>query len=355
MLREIDENFMKLALSLARRRKGYTHPNPTVGAVVVKEGKVVGLGFHEGAGKDHAEVVALKQAGQKARGSTLYVTLEPCTHFGKTPPCTDAILKSGVKRVVVATRDPNPLVGGKGIEKLKKAGIEVTEGICEKEAKELNEDFFTYITRRRPYITLKWAQTLDGKFATLTGDSKWITSGESRRYAHRLRLEATAVLVGVNTVIRDNPLLTVRHIPAKRQPVRVIVDPDLRTPLASKVLNTEEAPTWIITRKEPSETKPYEDKGVKIIRTDDFRPGTILSLLHSLEVLHLLVEGGAKTISSFLKEGLFDRLCVFIASKVMGKGLTLEEPAPLTVGQTIPLRKRKQLIFGEDIFLEFLI
>ncbi len=353
MLREIDENYMRLALSLAERRKGYTHPNPTVGAVVVKNGRVVGLGYHEKAGKEHAEVVALRRAGRESAGSTLYVTLEPCTHFGKTPPCTDAILRSGVRRVVVATRDPNPLVGGKGIERLKKAGLEVVEGVCEEEALRLNEDFFVYITEKRPFVTLKWAQTIDGKLATRSGKSKWITSYESRKYAHRLRLEATAVLVGVNTVIEDDPLLTVRHIPAQKQPVRIILDPGLRTPLGARILNTREAPTWIVTKKKGSETKPYKEKGVRIITVEDFNLKNILSVLHSCGIVHLLVEGGPRTLSSFLKEKLFDRLLVFIAPKVMGEGLTLGGLAPLGVEETLNLKRKRLIFLGKDCLAEF--
>lgn len=205
-----DQYFMELALRLARERKGLTHPNPTVGCVIVKDGKVIAQANHERAGLPHAEAKALSIAGESARGSTLYVTLEPCTHFGRTPPCVDAIIKAGVKRVVIATLDPNPLVSGKGVQRLKEAGIEVTVGVLEEEAKRLNEDFFTYITKGRPYITLKFAQSLDGSLATKDYHSKWISSEESRKYAHRLRAEASAVLVGINTVLRDNPSLTVR-------------------------------------------------------------------------------------------------------------------------------------------------
>ncbi|MDW8097261.1 MAG: bifunctional diaminohydroxyphosphoribosylaminopyrimidine deaminase/5-amino-6-(5-phosphoribosylamino)uracil reductase RibD, partial [Aquificaceae bacterium] len=201
---------MRRALELALQRKGLTHPNPTVGCVVVKDGRIVGEGYHERAGMPHAEVVALQRAGEKARGATLYVTLEPCTHFGRTPPCTDAILKAGVKRVFVATLDPNPLVSGAGVERLRRAGLEVSVGLLQEEARRINEDFFTYISLKRPYITLKWAQSVDGTLATHAGHSKWISSEESRAFAHRLRAEATAVLVGINTALRDDPELTVR-------------------------------------------------------------------------------------------------------------------------------------------------
>jgi len=212
--------YMGLALSLAERWKGLTHPNPTVGCVVVRRGEIAGLGYHRGPGHPHAEVVALQQAGSRAEDSEVYLTLEPCTHYGRTPPCTLALLEAKVRKVVVAVTDRNPAVQGKGIEALRSAGVEVIVGTEEEKAYRLNEDFFTYITSERPYVTLKLAQTADGKMATLTGDSKWITSLESRRYAHRLRMHATAVLVGLNTVLRDDPLLTVRHIPSPRNPLR---------------------------------------------------------------------------------------------------------------------------------------
>ena len=349
MIRKIDESFMRLALSLAKKRKGYTHPNPTVGAVVVKNGKILGLGYHERAGMPHAEVVALNQAGKEAKGSTLYVTLEPCTHYGRTPPCTNAIIESGVKRVVVATEDPNPVVSGKGIEKLKKAGIEVEVGILREEAKEINEDFFTYVSLKRPYITLKWAQTIDGKLATKSGKSKWITSYESRKVAHLLRREATAVLVGVGTVMADDPELTVRYIPTEKQPVRVILDPELKIPKKAKVLNDGKAKTVIITKK-----KPEGNYGnAEVITTENFSLENILNLLYQREIMHILVEGGAYTLSSFIKAGLYDRVCVFIAPKLMGEGksimdLGVESPDELT---RLKLKETKRI--GEDVLLIF--
>ena len=354
MIRKIDKHFMRLALQLAKKRKGYTHPNPTVGAVVVKNGKIVGLGYHERAGKPHAEVMAINQAGEKAKGATLYVTLEPCSHYGRTPPCTNLIIEKKLKRVVVATLDPNPQVAGKGIERLKRAGIEVDVGILEEEAKELNEDFFVYITQKRPYITLKWAQTLDGKLATLTGDSKWISSLESRKLAHILRREATAVLVGVNTVIKDDPQLTVRHVPTERQPIRIVLDPLLKIPLKSKILNTEEAKTIVITSINASEkVEILKSKGVDVIQLQDLSIRSILNALYEREIMHLLVEGGAKTLSSFLSEGVFDRISVFIAPKIMGEGLSIEGMRVEKIEQTLKLKKRKHLALGGDIYLEY--
>ncbi len=354
MLRKIDENFMRLALQLAKKRKGYTHPNPTVGAVVVKNGKVVGLGYHERAGKPHAEVMAINQAGKKATGATLYVTLEPCSHYGRTPPCTNLIIEKKIKRVVVATLDPNPQVAGKGVERLKRAGIEVDIGILEKEARELNEDFFVYITQKRPFITLKWAQTIDGKLATLTGDSKWITSHESRKLAHILRREATAILVGVNTVVKDDPQLTVRHVPTERQPVRIVLDPNLRIPLKSKVLNTEEAKTLIITTASEGEKEELiKGRGVEVVSLKEWNIHNILAELYKREIMHLLVEGGAKTLSGFLKEKIFDRICVFVAPKIMGEGIGIEGMGVEKMEQVLKLKRKKYLPLEEDVYLEY--
>ncbi len=349
-----EEGYMSLALSLAKRRKGLTHPNPTVGCVVVKNGEIVGLGYHEGAGYPHAEVVALEQAGEKARNSTLYVTLEPCSHFGRTPPCTDAIIRAGVKRVVVATLDPNPLVAGRGVEKLRNSGIEVEVGLLEEEAKLINEDFFTYITGKRPYVTLKLAQTVDGRIATLTGESKWITSKASRKYAHRLRAQATAVLVGINTVLKDDPALTVRHIPFPRNPLRVVIDPELEVPMNAKVLNTAEAPTLIVfSKRNPSKEEELIKAGIKLLHMEEISVSALLEELHELEVVHLLVEGGAFTVTNFLKEGFWDRLIIFQAPKIMGEGISIGDLGIRSMEEVVKLKLRNELRLGDDRVFEF--
>ncbi len=350
-----DEGFMSLAISLAKRKKGLTHPNPTVGCVIVNGGQIVGLGYHERAGYPHAEIVALEQAGERAKGSTLYVTLEPCTHFGRTPPCTDAIIESGVKRVVIATSDPNPVVSGKGIEKLRKAGIDVTCGVLEREAKLLNEDFFTYITKKRPYVTLKLAQTVDGKIATTAGDSKWITSKESRRFAHRLRAEASAVLVGINTVLQDNPALTVRHIPFPKNPLRVVIDPELDTPLEANIAQTTDAPTLIVfSKRNRKKEEELIERGVQLLFMEEIRLSELLEELHRREIVHLLVEGGAYTLTRFIKENLWDRLFIFQAPKLMGKGLSLEDMGINSMEDVVRLKLRKEFRLGEDRAFEFI-
>jgi diaminohydroxyphosphoribosylaminopyrimidine deaminase/5-amino-6-(5-phosphoribosylamino)uracil reductase len=351
----IDRRFMSLALSLAKRRKGLTHPNPTVGCVVVKEGEVVGLGFHEGPGRPHAEVVALEQAGDKAEGSTLYVTLEPCSHHGRTPPCVERILRSGVGRVVVALEDPNPLVSGRGLEALRSAGVEVEVGVLREEARLLNEDFFTYITSPRPYVTLKKAQTVDGRMATATGDSKWITSLECRRIAHRLRLEASAILVGVNTVIRDDPQLTVRYLPVRKKLLRVVIDPDLEIPEEARVLNVSEGQSLVVySRRKPEKEEALRKRGVDLLFMESVDLRELLKYLRDRGVMHLLVEGGGYTLTQFLREGLFDRLVVFQAPKLIGEGVGIGDLGVDKVERALKLRLRREIKVGEERVLEYI-
>ena len=353
------EFFMKMALDLAIKAKGRTSPNPMVGALVVNEGAVVGTGYHKKAGTPHAEVEAITAASGKTNNATLYVTLEPCTHFGRTPPCTDAIIRAGLKRVVIATLDPNPLVSGKGVERLKRAGIEVSVGVLEEEAKRLNEDFFTYITQKRPYITLKWAQSIDGSMATKTGDSKWISSQESRDFAHRLRAEATAVLVGINTALRDDPELTIRAFPWERQPIRIVLDPQLRIREDLKLIRDGKASTIIITASENREKiQRLEEMGVKVLLAPskdgrlDLRE--VLRELYFMEIMHLLVEGGSITHTTFIREGLFDRLWVFVAPLLIGEGKRIGELNVEALQEAKRLRLREIKRFGEDVALEYL-
>ncbi|MCS6998087.1 MAG: bifunctional diaminohydroxyphosphoribosylaminopyrimidine deaminase/5-amino-6-(5-phosphoribosylamino)uracil reductase RibD [Aquificaceae bacterium] len=353
-----DLRFMRRALELALLRKGLTHPNPTVGCVIVKEGKVVAEGYHERAGMPHAEAVALQRAGEKARGSTLYVNLEPCTHFGRTPPCTDAIIRAGVKRVVVATLDPNPLVSGKGVERLRRAGIEVSLGVLQEEAKRLNEDFFTYITLGRPYITLKWAQSIDGTMATTAGESKWISSEGSRAFAHRLRAEATAVLVGINTALRDDPELTVRAFEWERQPLRIVLDPQLRIREELKLVKDRKAQTLVVTSVEKREKiERLQELGIKVIvapsEAGELNLGEVLKELYFMEVMHLLVEGGAITLTSFLRAGLFDRLWVFVAPLLLGEGKRIGDLKVSSLGGAKRFVLRELKRFGEDLALEY--
>ncbi|MEN3028994.1 MAG: bifunctional diaminohydroxyphosphoribosylaminopyrimidine deaminase/5-amino-6-(5-phosphoribosylamino)uracil reductase RibD [Aquificaceae bacterium] len=353
-----DLRFMKRALELALLRKGLTHPNPTVGCVIVKDGQVVAEGYHERAGMPHAEAVALERAGERARGSTLYVTLEPCAHFGRTPPCTDAIIRAGVKRVVVATLDPNPLVSGRGVERLRKAGIEVSVGVLQEEARKLNEDFFTYITLGRPYITLKWAQSIDGTMATTAGESKWISSEESRAFAHRLRAEASAVLVGVNTALRDDPELTVRAFEWERQPLRIVLDPQLRIRKGLRLLKDRRAQTLVVTAiEERDRIETLQELGVRVIvaplEGGELNLREVLRELYFMEVMHLLVEGGAITLTSFMKAGLFDRLWVFVAPLLLGEGKRIGDLKISSLERAKRLKLRELKRFGEDLALEY--
>lgn len=320
-----DVHWMRLALKLARKTKGQTSPNPCVGAVLVKDGKLIATGYHKGAGTLHAEAVALKRAGEMARGCTLYVTLEPCCHYGRTPPCTDAIIAAGIKRVVAATLDPNPLVDGKGIRKLLEAGIEVEVGVVEDEAKRLIEDFAKYITTKMPFVTLKLASSLDGKIATKLGESRWITSERSRRMAHRLRREHAAVLVGINTVLNDDPTLLVRLGKLHRQPIRIVVDSRAKLPTSSALSRTlEQAPLWLATTRHANEKRlaELEALGVRTLIVDDADGRvdlrSLMRKLGELEVMSVLIEGGGEIAWSALKAGVVDRVVWFIAPIIIG-------------------------------------
>ena len=316
-----DAHYMNLALKLAKKGEGGVNPNPLVGAVVVKGDTIVGQGYHAKFGGPHAEVAALNDAGEDARGATLFVTLEPCCHRGKTPPCTERIIKSGVSRVVVAVRDPNPLVDGKGISIITSEGIDVTEGLLTKEAMRMNEVFFKFITTGLPFVQLKLALSLDGKIATRTGDSKWITSLAARKEAHRLRRKLSAVMVGVGTVIADDPHLTVRHV-AGRNPLRVILDGGGRTPLGAAVI-TDEEPTIVATcemskEKEELVTKAGNKVWQQVDKTGALDLHALLSYLAEQQVDSILVEGGGEAASAFLKARLVDKISFFLAPIIIG-------------------------------------
>ena len=325
-----DEHYMRLALDVAKAGVGQTSPNPAVGAVVVNDGTIVGIGAHLKAGEPHAEVHAIRMAGEKARGATVYVTLEPCSHYGKTPPCADLLIEAGVRRVVVATTDPNPLVAGKGINKLRRAGIDVEVGILKEEADELNRMFFHYIATKTPFVTIKYACSLDGKIATATGESKWITSSAAREDVHRLRAQHDAILVGVNTVMADNPKLTVRIGQQRKNPLRVILDTNLHTPLDAHVVVDKEAETWIITGSGVSreKAKMYERLGVRIVPMTsahiDVRE--VLRLLGEQRITSLFVEGGSRIHDSFLRSGMVNEVVAYMAPKLIGGR---EAPTPV--------------------------
>ncbi|MEK6679159.1 MAG: bifunctional diaminohydroxyphosphoribosylaminopyrimidine deaminase/5-amino-6-(5-phosphoribosylamino)uracil reductase RibD, partial [Nitrospirota bacterium] len=321
-----DEYYMRLCLSLAKKGKGRTSPNPMVGAVVVKDNRIIGKGYHKKAGLPHAEAIAISKAGSDAEGSTLYVSLEPCCHSNKkTPPCTKKIIESKIKKVVIGMIDPNPLVSGKGIEELLDSNIEVKAGLLEDEAKRLNESFVKYIKTKTPFVILKIAESLDGKIATNTGESKWITGEKAREYAHNLRNENDAVLVGIGTVLRDNPSLTTRLKNKKgKDPIRVVVDSNLRIGLSSKILTQKsDAITIIATSKTVSKNKIEKIKkaGAEIIllKTKNGRIPfkELMKELGKREITSLIIEGGAEISASALKEGIVDKVIFFIAPKII--------------------------------------
>jgi diaminohydroxyphosphoribosylaminopyrimidine deaminase/5-amino-6-(5-phosphoribosylamino)uracil reductase len=352
---------MKHALSLARKGIGRTAPNPAVGCVITREGAIVGEGWHKKAGTPHAEIHALLQAGEKARNADVYVTLEPCAHFGKTPPCAEALVAAGVARVFVGMTDPNPLVCGKGLDILRAAGIEVYTGILEKECSRVNEGFIKHVTTGLPFVILKSALTLDGKTATAMGDSKWITSEKSRRYVHRLREMVDGIMVGVGTVIADDPMLTCRLRGKRKDPVRIIVDSRLRIPAGSRVLcNESGARTCIATTVRSSDRViELEKSGVEIItcREDNGRVdlSDMMRQLGKKGIQSILLEGGRELAGEVMRLGLIDKYMLFYAPKLVGGGDGLGLFAGKGVARMEEARKLDDISitrFGDDWLVE---
>ena len=353
-----DIKFMRRALSLARKGKGRTSPNPMVGCVIAKAGKIIAEGWHKFCGGDHAEVAALKKAGAKAKGATMYVTLDPCSHWGRTPPCTDAILKAKVGKVIVATTDPNPVNNGKSLKLLKKAGVDVMLGVCQHEAEELNAPFIKYITKNMPFVVAKSAQTLDGKIATRSGDSKWITSEETRTFARKRRDEFDAILVGVNTVIVDDPRL---EAPSKRI-WKIILDSTLRTPERARIFSASEPGQVIIatTKKRSLAAKMNLEKAGARIIVCPVREGKVdlrwlFRELAGEGIASILIEGGASVIGGALKARLVDRLHAYIAPKIVGDSLAKSSVVKLDV-MKIASALRFEIgsvhRIGKDVFIE---
>ncbi|TWT24856.1 bifunctional diaminohydroxyphosphoribosylaminopyrimidine deaminase/5-amino-6-(5-phosphoribosylamino)uracil reductase RibD [Planomicrobium sp. CPCC 101110] len=316
------EFYMDLALTNAQTMKGQTDPNPLVGSVIVNDQRIVGIGAHLKAGEPHAEIHAIRMAGDLAHGGTIYVTLEPCSHYGRTGPCAQAIIDAGIRKVIIATLDPNPLVSGNGVKMLENAGIEVIAGIREEESRKMNEVFNKFIVEKRPFVTLKAASTLDGKIATRTLDSKWITSPDARQDVHQLRSENMAILVGVGTVIEDDPELTAR-IPNGRNPLRIVLDSALRIPMEAKVLNDGLAETWIFTSRKYNRQKrqQLEARGISIFETSgEIRVDVqdMLRMLGEKSISSLFIEGGGTINSAFLEQGLIDKVVLYFAPKLIG-------------------------------------
>ncbi len=358
-----DHAWMEMAYGLAEKARGRTSPNPMVGAVVVRDGAVVGCGYHAEPGKPHAEIIALGMAGRRAKGATLYVTLEPCVHWGRTGPCVDSVISAGLRRVVVSAVDPNPLVNGQGLRRLEEAGLDVSVGILAERNAVLNEAHAKWIVRHIPFVTLKAALSLDGKIACAGGDSKWISSCGTRDYVHLLRGEQDAILVGVNTLVQDDPLLTVRHpLWPGKMIVRAVLDSGLRFPLTSRILSTLDRGRILVfaAGDAPSEkAAALGAVGVEVLRPPDgakvWGLPSVLAELGGLEITSLLVEGGSRTFTSFIEEGLADKAVLTLAPSLVGG-----EAAPTLIGgegvdritEAIPLRRTRSFTIDTDLIVE---
>ncbi|NHC35109.1 bifunctional diaminohydroxyphosphoribosylaminopyrimidine deaminase/5-amino-6-(5-phosphoribosylamino)uracil reductase RibD [Scytonema millei VB511283] len=351
-----DREMMQRCLTLARRALGRTAPNPLVGAVVVQDGKIVGEGFHPGAGQPHAEVFALKAAGDRALGATVYVSLEPCNHYGRTPPCTEALIAAGVAKVVVGMVDPNPLVAGRGVARLRSAGIEVVVGVEEADCRQLNEGFIHRMIYQRPFGIFKYAMTLDGKIATTSGHSAWITNPAAREEVQQLRIACDAIIVGGNTVRIDNPRLTIRQIDAPN-PLRVVMSRTLDLPTTAHLWQTETVPTLVMTQTgaNPDMQKILRDRGVEILELDSLTPTAAMAHLYQRGCLSVLWECGGTLAAEAIAQGTIQKIFAFIAPKIIG-GST----APTPVGdlgftqmtQAITLERVQWRTVGSDCLME---
>jgi len=362
MSTEADIRFMREALTLAESMHGMTSPDPMVGAVIVNDGELVGRGYHAQFATPHAETFAIKNAGEKARFSTLYVNLEPCCHHGNNPPCTSAIISAGISRVVAAIEDPNPLVSGKGFSELRAAGIKVDFGILEEEAKQLNESFIKYITTNRPFVILKSAMSLDGKIATKTGDSFWITGMEARKYVHQVRSHVDAVMVGIGTVLKDNPWLSVRDADIiRKNPYKIVLDGSAKIPLDSHILSFEPQNTIVVVTKSANAKKigAIKKTGADVIVQPTSKDIVDLDLLMielgSRKITSILLEGGGKISASAVSAEIVDKLMYIISSKIIGGA---DAPTPIEgagiekLSQAINIRNVITKRLGDDILVE---
>ena len=346
---------MEIALKLAEKGKGKTSPNPMVGCVIVKRNSIVGRGYHKKIGEPHAEIIALNEASKRAKNATMYVTLEPCSHWGKTPPCTERIVESGISEVIIATMDVNPLISG--YKELKFRGLKTKIGILEEQARKLNEAYFKYMKTKRPFVLVKSAMSLDGKIATSTGNSKYITSTVARKYVHQLRSEYDAVMIGSNTVIKDDPELTVRLVKGNN-PIKIIVDTNLKIPLNAKVFN--DTTRLIIASSKNAPKKKINEimqKGAKIILTESKNGkvdlNQLIKELGKLEITSVMIEGGAELNSEAIKSGIVDKVLFFIAPGIIGKGLNaIGDLGVTTVNKSIKLKRIISQRVGRDILVE---
>lgn len=349
------KKYMDLTIKLAEKGKGLTSPNPMVGCIIVKRGRIVGKDFHKKAGSEHAEVLALNIAGKKAINSTLYVNIEPCSHWGRTPPCTERIVDAGVREVVIGTKDPNSLVDG--FKELKFRGIKTKIGILEKEAKKLNEAYIKYIKTKRPFVTLKVAMSVDGKIATSTGNSKYITSKEARAYVHKLRSEVDAIMVGLNTVLRDNPKLNSRLVKGK-DPIKIVVDSKLKIPKNCHLMKEPSKLIIATTTKTPkNEIKKLLQRGISIITTKP-KKGMVdlLDLMKQLgkrEITNMMIEGGSQLNSSAIKSDIVDKVLIFTAPKIIGNGIgAIGNLGIKKIDKAINLKNPATRKIGKDLLIE---
>ena len=363
------ESYMRQALELARRGRGRVEPNPMVGAVIVRDGEVVGRGWHARVGEAHAEVAAIEDAGGPGRvaGASMYVTLEPCNHQGRTPPCTEALIEAGLSRVVIATIDPEPRVAGAGVRRLQEAGLDVTAGVCEAEARQLNEAFIKRVTTGLPWVILKWAQTLDGKTATAGGDSKWISSEASRTQVHELRGRVDAVMVGIGTVLADDPQLTARDVTVHRAARRIVVDARLRTPESARLAQDDPASLTLavsdgLVQQGDARVEQWRRRGVEVVGLPALGGGeldleTLLRrLVAEREATNVLVEGGSLLAGSMLAQGLADQVLAYVAPRIIGDAAAIDAVRGLecqSISEAVGLALRQVTRIGEDVLLDY--
>ncbi len=354
MVTASDIEFMRIALELAQKGHGSTSPNPMVGAVIVRDGKIVGSGWHMRAGSDHAEVIALREAGGLARGATLYVTMEPCCHHGKTPPCSDAVIRGGIRRVVAAMTDPNPQVCGRGFEQLRRHDIEIVSGVLEADARRLNETYLTWIVTGRPFVTLKLAITLDGKIAARDGSSKWITGPEARGRVHQLRAWSDAVMVGSGTVLADDPQLTVREAEG-HDPLRVVLDSRLRIPASARVFSGPGAILVTSESADPEQVIRLTSRGVEVLRLGDRGRIPLAGVLEELgrrRITSVLCEGGGTLAGTLIREKLVDKIALFVAPKLLGSGLdAFGDIGAASIGDALAVRDMETERLGVDLLI----
>ena len=349
------KKYIELALRLAEKGKGNTSPNPLVGAIIVKRGQIVGKGYHKKCGCDHAEIAAIKDAGKKAQGGTLYVTLEPCSHWGKTPPCSEQIIEAGIREVIIGMKDPNPVV--EGYKELKFRGLKTKIGILDKECRKINEPYIKWIKTKRPFVIVKAAMSLDGKIATRTGDSKYITGREARRLVHQMRTELDAIMVGIGTVLKDNPKLTPR-LAKGHDPIKIIVDSKLRIPVRSNVLKN---PSKVImatsSKAAKKKIKQLQQKGVKVLmlplKRSKIDLEKLMKELGKLEISSIMIEGGAELNADAIRQGIADKVLFFIAPGLIGEGLAAVGDLGIKkVDRKINLKHLSTKKVGKDILIE---